>query len=214
MTYLLIDPALDILQAPTDPTQWAAWRDELHRWRTETRLALNYDDTLYQAPAFEWGKHNFACCLMMLCDEMIFRDGKYHVEAFVAHAQREWGGFDSVVLWHAYPRIGVDERNQFDFYREMPGGLEGLRDLSRRFARLGVRVILDYNPWDVGTRREDTDDLTALCRLVKDLEADGIFLDTLKEGAPEMRRRFDEVRPGVILESELALPLEKNRRPS
>ncbi len=118
--FSLLDPSLDIFQAPSDQQQWDAWRAELQAWRDQTRRELAYDGALYGAPEFEWGKSNFACCLLMLCDEMFFRDGKYRVDEFVSHARREWGGFDSVVLWHAYPRIGFDERNQFDFYREMP----------------------------------------------------------------------------------------------
>ncbi len=59
----------------------------------------------------------------------------------------------------AYPRIGVDDRNQFDFYRDMPGGLNGLRELSRRCHRRNVKVLIDYNPWDTGTRREGKNDL-------------------------------------------------------
>ena len=58
------------------------------------------------------------------------------------------------MLWHAYPVIGIDERNQFDFYRDVPGIRELVADLQAR----GVRVFVDYNPWDVGTRREAVDD--------------------------------------------------------
>ena len=64
---------------------------------------------------------------------------------------RPYGGLDAVVLWHAYPIIGIDERNQFDFYRDVPGLAELVAALPRR----GVRVFVDYNPWDTGDRDAD-----------------------------------------------------------
>ena len=62
---------------------------------------------------------------------------------------RGFGGLDAVVLWHAYPVIGIDDRNQLDFYRDVPG----LADLVEALHDRGVRVFVDYNPWDIGTRR-------------------------------------------------------------
>ena len=96
-------------------------------------------------------------------------------------AKKEFGGYDGVVLWHAYPRIGIDERNQFDFYRDMPGGLEGLKDVVDRFHKLGVKVFINYNPWDTGTRKDGKSDIDALVDILKATNADGIFLDTLNE---------------------------------
>ena len=146
----------------------------------------------------------------MMCDETFYdpRSGTYTVDAFLDHGQREFGGYDSLVLWHAYPRIGVDDRNQFDFYRDMPGGLNGLRELIRRCHQRNVKVFIDYNPWDTGTRREEKEDLQILVEMVAALEADGIFLDTMNKGSGEFRARLDAARPGVILEGEGALPLE------
>ena len=63
------------------------------------------------------------------------------------------GGLDAVVLWHAYPVIGIDDRNQFDWY-----AVPGLRGLVDDLHARGVRVFLDYNPWDVGTRRTESTD--------------------------------------------------------
>ena len=57
-----------------------------------------------------------------------------------------------------------------------------LRVAVREFHRRGVRVYIDYNPWDVGTRREGNAGPGMLAELVRALEADGIFLDTMSKG--------------------------------
>ena len=205
-----LDPSLNLIPAPDDPAQWPGFRDALARWRAETKARLNYSDALYRRKEFAWAAANYSCCFLMVCDETFYdwRAGRYTVDAFVEHGQREFGGYDSVVLWHAYPRIGVDERNQFDFYRDLPGGLAGVRGAVRQFQRRGVKVYLDYNPWDTGTRREGKADLDSLVELVRALEADGIFLDTMNKGGADFRARLDVARPGVILEGENALPLD------
>jgi formylglycine-generating enzyme required for sulfatase activity len=205
-----LDTSAGIIPAPNDPAQWPAYRAALAKWREETRARLQYSDALYRRPEFAWAASNYACCFLMMCDETLydFRRGRYTVEKILRDGQREFGSYDSVLLWHAYPRIGVDQRNQFDFYRDMPGGLKGVRDLVRQFQKRDVRVYLDYNPWDVGTRREKDSDLEVLASIVGAVEADGIFLDTLNKGGAEFRARLDAVRPGVILESEDEVPLE------
>ena len=200
----------DVIHAPKDPAQWPAWREQLARWRTATRLSLRYDDALYRRKDFAWVPACFSCCFVMLCDEMFYepKQGRFTVEAFLEHGIREFGGYDSLVLWHAYPRIGFDGRNQFDFYRDQPGGLKGLRELSRICHDRGVKVFVDYNPWDTGTWRIGRSDLAALTELVAAIDADGIFLDTMNKGATEFRAQLDAVRRGVVLEGEGALPLE------
>ena len=204
------DPTQNLISAPRDPAQWARFREQLEAWRAARRIEIGYSDALYGRADFEWVSRCFSCCFLMLCDEQFYdaRRGRYRVEAFLEESEREFGGFDAVVLWHAYPRIGVDDRNQFDCYRDQPGGLTGLRAVSRRLRRHGVAVFVDYNPWDTGTRREGQSDLEALADIVGAIEADGIFLDTMSQGAAEFRSKLDSVRPGVALEGELALPLE------
>jgi formylglycine-generating enzyme required for sulfatase activity len=200
----------DVISAPADPAQWPAWREELRAWRTKARQATRYDGSLYGRSDFAWVTSDFSCCFVMMCDETFHepKQGRFAVESFLAQGEREFGGYDSLVLWHAYPRIGFDERNQFDFYRDMPGGLAGLREVSRACHARGVRVFIDYNPWDTGTRREGKPDVDALTELVAALEADGIFLDTMSQGAAEFRAKLDTARRGVVLEGEGALPLE------
>jgi sulfatase modifying factor 1 len=114
---------------------------------------------------------------------------------------RDFGGYDGIVLWHAYPVIGIDERNQFDWYRDVPGIVELVAFLRAR----GVRVFVDYNPWDVGTRREPVGDAQAVREIVRWLGADGVFLDTMKEAMPELRA----VLPDAAFEGESTLPLAR-----
>ena len=198
----------NIIHAPHDPDSWPAWRQQLKEWRDQRRTELQYDDSYYRREEFAWATSNFACCFAMMCD-LTFYDpeaGAFQVDSLLDHGQSEFGGYDSLVLWHAYPRIGFDQRNQFDFYRDMPGGLPGLRTLSRQLHNRGVKVFINYNPWDTGTRREGKPDLDVLAEIIQAIEADGIFLDTMKQ-AEAFRGKLDEMRPGVVLESEPALPL-------
>ncbi len=202
-------PIAPIIPAPVDASEREAWVKFLHEWRDSQRAELNYDDSLYQRPDFEWAQSCFSCCFIMMCDELFYdyRNGRYTMDAFLDQGERDFGGYDAFVLWQAYPRIGFDDRNQYDFYRDMPGGLDALRELSRAAHKRGITVFLCYNPWDTDTHREGRSDIEMLAEFVGAIEADGIFLDTMDRGAPEMRARLDAIREGVVLEGEIDLPL-------
>ena len=107
------------------------------------------------------------------------------------------------MLWHAYPVIGIDDRNQWDFY-DVPG----LAEVAAELRAAGVAVFLDYNPWDTGTRRAG-DDTVELAATVRRLSADGVFLDTLKKADPELVAALDGARPGIGLEGESKLATER-----
>ena len=201
-----LDPA-KIVAAPDDPAEWPAWRAALTRWRDDARRRIAYDGSAYERPELAWTQRCFSVALAWLWDDLLYDHdaGRFTPERFCAHGEREFGGFDGIVLWHAYPVIGIDERNQFDFYRDVTGLGTLVTDLRRR----GIRVFVDYNPWDVGTRREPVSDDAAIAALVAELGADGVFLDTMKEARPELRVAVDAARPGVAFEGESTLPLQR-----
>lgn len=205
------DPRPEIIKAPKDPALWPQFRTQLAAWRMKLQKDSGYSDLLYQRKDFAWVPSSYACCFLMLCDERFYdaANGRYRTGEWLAASRRDFGGFDSVVLWHAYPRIGLDDRSQFDFYRDQPGGLKGLREVVDELHRAGVRSYIDYNPWDKGTRREAKGDVEMLCEIVAALNVDGIFLDTMKEGAADFRQKLDGIRPGVVLEGEVALPMTR-----
>jgi formylglycine-generating enzyme required for sulfatase activity len=199
-----------LIKAPNDVEQWAVWRAELTEWRVRTRNALNYDDRRYRMTEATWVSSSFSSCFLMLCDETFFNkgSGQYRVESFLEQARDEFGGFDNVILWHAYPRIGTDDRNQFDFYRDMPGGLTGLKDVVARCHKAGVKAFIVYKPWDRGTREEGISHVDALVMVVRAIGADGVYLDTSSEAPPGLREGLDSLGPGLALEGEAPLCLE------
>jgi formylglycine-generating enzyme required for sulfatase activity len=199
----------DIIPAPDDPLKWEEWRESLSEWRKRKQLALKYDDASYRSEPFKWVTSDFSCCFVMTCDSDFYDHirNEYTIKSLIERGKKEYGGYDSVVLWHAYPRIGLDDRNQFDFYREMAGGLDGLKDAVIKFHDSDIKVFIDYNPWDKGTRREQNSDIDSLIEIIESINADGIFLDTMKD-APGFREKLDSVKEGIVLEGEIALPVE------
>jgi hypothetical protein len=202
-------PDLDdakIFAAPADPRDRPAWRAKLHEWREDARSRHAYTGKGYERPGAAWAQTCRTVAQVWLWDELLysFDEHRFTPERFLADAHERFGGLDAVVLWHAYPVIGLDDRNQWDFYRDVPG----LPELIDTLHDHGLRVFVDYNPWDVGTRRGE-DDLTELASLVADLQADGVFLDTLKKAEPDFVDRLEAARPGIVLEGESKLPVER-----
>ncbi|MET4059440.1 hypothetical protein ABIB35_000971 [Arthrobacter sp. UYP6] len=193
-----------IFAAPADTANLARWRTQLTAWRDSARKRHG-EPTRYDDGASTWASRCFTVAQVWLWDELFFdfELQRFTPERFLADAHQRFGGLDGVVLWHAYPVIGIDDRNQWDFY-DVPG----LAEVASTLRAAGVAVFLDYNPWDTGTRRggEDADELGAA---VRRLGADGVFLDTLKKADPGLVTALDTARPGIGLEGESKLATER-----
>ncbi|MEU6999707.1 SUMF1/EgtB/PvdO family nonheme iron enzyme [Nonomuraea sp. NPDC046570] len=185
-----------IFAAPDDPAQWPAWRERLTEWRDGARAGLGYSGARYAT--FDSDCHSV--CVAWLWDETLYdhATGTFTVDAFLDAADRDFGGYDGVMLWHAYPVIGVDGRDQLDFYRDIPD----LPEVVKAFRRRGVRVLLSYYPWAGESAAE-------IAGLVAWTDADGVFLDSSKEGSAELRRALDAIRPGLAMEGESRVPLAR-----
>ncbi|MCC6695086.1 MAG: SUMF1/EgtB/PvdO family nonheme iron enzyme [Candidatus Hydrogenedentes bacterium] len=166
--------------------------------------AAGLDRRLYDRADLTWAAKAFTCHFTFMYDRAFYNpeEERYTIDALLDDGEREFGGYDALVLWQGYPRLGVDPRNQFDMYRDMPGGLGGLRDVVRRVHARGARVFVDYNPWDTGTRRPSASDAEAVAELLAALEADGVFLDTMSAAGSELRACVDAARPGVVFAPE------------
>jgi len=194
-----------------DFNEWKAsgkdWRERLEKERR--RLRSQFDTREYERQDLSWYHTAFLEYFVFAYDTSVYdrENGNYRIEELLDQGKTEFAGYDFILFWHAYPRLGIDERNQFDFFRDMPGGLEGLKELVARAHRRGVRVFIPYLPWDKGTRREAKSDVEMLAEIVGKLDVDGICLDTMNAPLSGLRQALDKVKPGVVLSPELCPPL-------
>ena len=166
-----------------------------------------FNDALYKREDLQWIKGAYVMHLMMAWDNDYFdiSTGTFNWNRFEAHGKKLYGGDDVICLWPTWPALGLDQRNQFDLYRDLPGGLSTLRTLGDSLRSKGTRFFVAYNPWDKSTRSEGH--LQGLAELIQSTSADGVVLDTKGESSKELQEAADQVKPGVIMYSEgMAVP--------
>ena len=181
------------------------WRDKLHAWRIDAANRLNYDDQIYRDQNLS-SITDFNVALIWLWDELLFDfdAGVFTPEKLISDSQK-FGGLNGIILWHAYPVIGIDSRNQFDFYNEVPG----LAKLISELQLSGIKVYLNYNPWDRWTQSATTNDQQELANLVAEYGFDGIFLDTMKSADPDFMAPIFKVNPKIIISGESRVQQER-----
>lgn len=181
-------PAVDAqIHGPATASDRSAWLADLRHWRTERLGRIGYDGSNYSRPEFRWTQRNFICVQMMIEERTFFdsENSRYTVDHYLDALEKEFGGVDSVLIWNTYPNLGVDQRNQFDRLRDMPGGVPAVKQMVADFHRRGVKVLFPETPWDLGTRDEAVPDWIVLTKLLKEVGADGILGDTM-DGVPHV----------------------------
>ena len=167
----------------------------------------NFDATLYNRPDLQWIKKAYIIHLMMAWDHNFYNsdESRYKVNEFLLRGKKLYGGDDVIGIWPTWPTLGLDERNQWDLYRDLPGGLPALKRLSQSLKANGTNFFIAYNPWDQSTRKEEH--LKGMEQLIRDTDADGVVLDTRGSSSIELQAAADKARPGVIMYSEgMAVP--------
>ena len=193
-----------------------AWQEGLRKAFQERSLydVSNFNAHMYQREDLKWIRKAYVMHLIMAWDKEFYDDrtGKFNLVSFVDRGKKLYGGDDVVCIWPTWPTLGVDQRNQFDMYRDLPGGLKAIRSLADTLRKSGTRFFIAYNPWDESTRSEGRlptgqAGLQGLADLIKETSADGVVLDTKGESSKELQEVADQVKPGVIMYSEgMAVP--------
>jgi len=167
----------------------------------------SFDNTLYMRKDLEWIRNSYLLLLQFAWDKRYYDalERKYVFDQFIAEQDNVVGGYEAYMIWPTWPRLGLDQRNQWDMYRDLPGGLNELRRQSAVMHQRGGRYFISYNPWDESTRHEEH--IKGMESLLASIDADGVVLDTWGESSKEFQAAADRVKPGVILYSEgMAVP--------
>jgi iron(II)-dependent oxidoreductase len=195
-------PGEVFLAGPASPSEQPGWLDGLQAWRNERQTLLRYSPSQYERTELEWTQHVFSQVQLLIWDRSLYDPEKldYTVDRFLSETEHRIGAIDAVLIWHVYPNLGADDRNQFDLLRDLPCGIAGLRRMVEQFHKRGVKVFFPFLAWDTSTREEGAAPWTTMAQLMKEIDADGINFDTLESVPPQFRQASDALGHPLALE--------------
>ena len=161
-----------------------------------------FDNKLYERSDLAWIRESYLIILQMAWDREFYDrlTGKYTYPELLKKGIEDFGKIDVYGIWPTWPRLGLDKRNQWDMYRDLPGGIAQLGNFVKLSRSYGTRFFIAYNPWDNSTRKEDH--YRGMAALIKETDADGVVLDTRGSSSYELQAAADSVRKGVVMFSE------------
>jgi iron(II)-dependent oxidoreductase len=195
------------IPGPESPEEFSAWLSDIKHWRKERLIRMGFQAHDYSRPEFKWTQKCFIQTLLLVTDRYFYdpSKGKYTINRFLDDLERRYGGVDCVIIWHNYPTIGIDDRNQIDLIRDLPGGIPALKKVVEEAHQRGVAVIFPTIPWDRGTREEGVSDWIALTKILSEIGADGIYGDTYNALPYIWRKTSENIGHPLVLQPQNAL---------
>ena len=166
-----------------------------------------FNNTLFEREDLKWVRHAYVSHLMQTWDDYYYdyTTGKFNLDEFVKRGIKLYGGDDFIGIWPTWPTLGLDQRNQWDMFRDLPGGMKQIKKLAEMCNSYHSRLFICYNPWDKSTRSESH--TVGMADIIAETGADGVVLDTQGASSLILQHAADSVRKGVIMYSEgMAVP--------
>ena len=199
---------------PGGSVEYTLWADSYEgNWQEGLRVMFQqrmlydvepgkFNDSLFQRKDLQWVRHAYVSHLFQNWDNYYYdyTDGKFHLEDFVKRGQKLYGGDDFIGIWPTWPTLGLDQRNQWDLFRDLPGGMAQIKKQALMLNRYGSRLFICYNPWDQSTRGESH--TVGMADIIAATGADGVVLDTQGASSLKLQHAADSVRKGVVMYSE------------
>ena len=182
------------------------WHSAFFWWKSWIRNQLNLEN--YYRPGHQEYRKKVVGNFTMAFDHEFYDpvQNQYRLDDFLARGKREFGGYDFILFWHGYPRLGVDKRDEWDMYDGLPGGIDGVKQLVKDANKENVWVFISYNPWDIIGDRGDLN--LAQADIMAKTGANGTYLDIMRGASDEFREIFDDINPDIVFSSENRPPFE------
>lgn len=196
------------------------WMDSyIGRWQEGFRLMLQknmlydiepgtFDNRMYEREDLKWIKYGFVGHFIWAWHNYFYdvNQQTYTYESFREQAKEYYGGDDNIILWTGFPVLGLDQRNQWDLTRSMPGGVKKLREISDRGLKEGMRLMTNYKPWDLPAASGQVYNSThyehpidGLGRVAQEAGFWGVMFDTRSESGKWFQDGIDKYREGFAI---------------
>ena len=176
----------EVFQPPINQSVQPEWLTAITAWRSACRTQIHYNDSIYSVPQLHWARTNFVQPQSHPYDRFFFNETtqRYTVDRFLQDLTMRYGGIDSVLVWPTYPLLGLDDRNQYEIFEALPGGLPALRGMVQDMHKRGVKVLFPWNGWDQFTHPDvlNRSDAVRWAALLNATDADGANADSAKGG--------------------------------
>ena len=140
----MLDGDNELFLAPA-PGNESEWRRALGAWKRECTAALNDSAPIFAEPGLLWTQTSYIQPQMHPYDRYFYEPSVgYKTDFWLDDLERRYGGVDAILFWPTYTNIGVDDRNQYDLVRALPGGAAGIAAQVAKFHARGVKVLLPY----------------------------------------------------------------------
>ncbi len=167
----------------------------------------SFDNSLYDREDLKWIRNKYIITLLFAWDKDFYdvEKKKYTFYQFLEEGKKLFDGYDVFGIWPTWPRLGLDQRNQWEMYEDLPFGLPKLKELASYANNNNTKFFISYNPWDKSTNAGDP--FHQMAGLIESVQADGVVLDTRGSSSKKLQEAADSIRKGVIMYSEgMAVP--------
>jgi len=205
---------------PGGSLRYSMWMDSfIGTWQAGLKLMFKdrmlydvepgqFDEHLIQREDQQWIRESYVSHFVQVWYNYFYdyKTGAYTFGTFEGKMRQLFGGDDCITLWHGFPVLGIDQRNQFDLLRSLPGGPDTLRKISDEALSHGNHIITAYNPWDLpagykelynSTRSEKH--VEGLGKTIQAANLWGLMYDTRSEGNSLLQKELDQYKMGIVI---------------